>query len=499
LAVAALLALIALGSGIWWSQGREAASDAPAQPPSPNAAAALSPIRSLAVLPLDNLSGDPEQEFFADGMTETLIAELAKLPGVRVISRTSVMQFKGKDTPLPEILKTLNVDGVIEGSVMRAGDQVRITAQLIDARSDHHVWAEQYDRELARVLEIQREVARAVAAEIQVALTPQQVARFSVPKPVNPRAQDAYFRAVMHSEKLSPEGFGSAIEEVGRAIALEPEWAPPRALLARAVGALVYPWRSFPAAAQLPRARREALRAVALDPDLAEAHAALALTYMLEWEWLASEQEFERARALGDSEQVLTDYALLLSSTGRCDEAVRIRDAAVALAPASVSARANRALYLFWCDRFAEALKAADEIAAVDPGSLGVLYARWRVHELSGNWVEALESLRRIAALQPVFAQEVEINERAYRADGAAGYWRHRAESNARLGRIDEAAAGYASLGDADRAFAQLESGFAAKDPQLTVLLYSPYLKPLRSDPRFADLARRMGLPAPQP
>jgi tetratricopeptide (TPR) repeat protein len=220
------------------------------------------------------------------------------------------------------------------------------------------------------------------------------------------------------------------------------------------------------------------------------------MVHLLEWEWAASEREFERARELGESEHVLSDYALLLASTGRCDEAGQLRDEAVRISPASLAARADRALYLFWCGRFDAALEASDAIKAVDPSSIAAEYARWRIFEVTGRWAEALESLRSVARLQPVFAPEVAAAERAYQAGGPAGYWKNRAESNVRLGRVDEAAAGYAGLGDADRAFEQLEQGFAARDPALTVLLYSPYLRPLRSDPRFADLARRMNLPA---
>ena len=182
------------------------------RPEKPSAAEVAAPIRSIAVLPLENLSGDPEQEYFADGMTEALIGDLAKIRALRVISRTSVMQYKGARKPLPEIAQELDVDGVIEGTVMRAGDRVRITAQLIDARSDRHLWSDRYDHELSDVLALQSEVARAVAEQVRLELTPDEQAALTTSRPVDPRAYDAYLRGrqLMYGAGASLWSWGTA-------------------------------------------------------------------------------------------------------------------------------------------------------------------------------------------------------------------------------------------------------------------------------------------------
>jgi TolB-like protein/class 3 adenylate cyclase len=498
---AVLLALAAVASAVWWAQ--QPASDAPlagdAAASATNApTTAATPIRSLAVLPLANLSGDPEQEFFADGMTETLITELAKLPGVRVISRTSVMQFKGTKTPLREIAKALNVEGVIEGSVMRAGGEVRITTQLIDARSDAHVWAEQYDRELARVLEIQREVAKAVAAQISIALTPQQTALLATPKPVDPRAQDAYFRAQILYDEYRIESMEAAARELAEALRIAPDWAAARAFHATVITRQVFPNRTVPRSDGLPRAREEATRAIALDPTSGDAYAALGLVETLDWNWAAAESAFEAALERGRPAAVFDDYAVFLTARGRCDEALRIRDEAVATSPASLPPRALRAFNLVLCDRLPEAQAVLDALPPTE--SLGpALLPRLWIAELTGRFDEAIAVMRQFAGVAAEYLGTVAELERAHRDGGAMGYWRARAAHAEQVGLNGESAGYYAQLGDRDRAFEWLERGFEAKDPSVLMLTTVPYLKPLRSDPRFADLARRMRLPAPQP
>ncbi len=207
-ALAAIGAALLAGLG-WWALSRSTVG--------------TGPIRSIAVLPLENLSGDPEQEYFADGMTEALIGDLAKIGALRVISRTSVKRYKGSDKSLPQIATELGVDGVVEGTVMRAGDRVRITAQLIDARTDHHLWNESYERDLRDVLAVQSDIARAVATQIQLELTPHEVALLTKTRQVKPDAHDAYLRGLHHLSALRVPDARQAIEYFGEAIEIDPE------------------------------------------------------------------------------------------------------------------------------------------------------------------------------------------------------------------------------------------------------------------------------------
>jgi TolB-like protein/class 3 adenylate cyclase len=496
--IAALLLgalLLAGAGGAWWFLARNAA----APTATPSSEPVLSPIRSLAVLPLANLSGDPEQEYYADGMTETLIAELAKLPGVRVISRTSVMQFKGKRTPLPEIAKLLNVEGVIEGSVMRAENQVRITAQLIDARSDQHVWAEQYDRELARVLEIQSEVAKAVAKQIALALTPEQAARLKPPKPVDPRAQVAYFRGL--SERDLAMNWGSAQTSFEESVRLAPEFAPAWAALSIWYSASCYlGCEDVLAAAK--RAREAAARALQLDPDLGDAHAAAAMvdTYF-GWDWPAAERGFRRAQELGSSTDPFGKGALLatlLLDTGRRDEALAEFERWSREAPPDLTTRGLRFDFLFYTGRYEEALREANFALQADRTAANFHFFRGDALELLGRYEDAIDSYKEGLAASGD-ASDGEALERGFRSEGRAGYFRAWERRNVRQGEWTSAAGSRAMRGDIDGAFALLERAFEARDPYLRRLIVSPWLAPLRSDPRFADLARRMKLPLPKP
>jgi TolB-like protein/class 3 adenylate cyclase len=264
---AGLLVLLGVAAVVGWTP----LADPPGAIP---AAQIASPIRAIAVLPLENLSGDPDQEYFSDGMTEMLIGDLAKLGSLKVISRTSVMQYKDERKPLREIAQELDVDAVVEGAVMRAGDRVRITAQLIDARTDHHLWNERYERDLSDVLSLQSEIARSVAAEIQLELTPEEAARLKVTRQVEPEAHDAYLRGLRHASAYSPREGAKALELFEQAARLDPTYAEAHAALAYTYARLGV-FLLSPAEA-MEKARSAALRALALDEDSGLAHAALA-------------------------------------------------------------------------------------------------------------------------------------------------------------------------------------------------------------------------------
>ena len=248
-------------------------------PARPRPAPATGEIRSLAVLPLENLSGDPEQEYFADGMTDTLIGDLAKIGGLSVISRTSVMHYKGQRKPLlKEIARELNVEGILEGTVMRAGDRVRISTQLIDARTDQHIWSERYDRELSDVLALQSDVARAVAEQVRLELTPDEQAVLTVSRKVDPRAFDAYLRGLQIMDK-GPSNIRAwgpqAIEQFERAVELDPDFAEAWSMLAGARALLSNLSFDLSYRNELAKAREAAQRALEIDDRLGQAHTLL--------------------------------------------------------------------------------------------------------------------------------------------------------------------------------------------------------------------------------
>ncbi len=258
------------------------------------------PIRSIAVLPLDNLSGDPEQEYFADGMTEVLIASLARIGGLRVISRTSSMAYKNSDLTLPQIASELNVDAVVEGSVLRAGNRVRITTQLIRADSDEHLWSESYERGLEDVLALQSEVARAIAGEIELKLV--SAHGLGGERPVDPAAFEAYLKGRHHWNRRTGADLRKSIEYFETAIALDSDWALAHSGLAQAYVLLATFDPSARPRDSMPRARAAAERALELDDELAPAHTALAgVREFYDWDWEGAEAEFQRALELDPS------------------------------------------------------------------------------------------------------------------------------------------------------------------------------------------------------
>ena len=290
----------------------------------------------MTVLPLENLSGDPAQEYFADGMTDELITDLAKISGFRVISRTSVMKFEGEHRErLPEIARALNVNTIVEGSVLRVGDKVRITAQLIDATADKHLWAESYERDTRDVLSMQDELASAIAREIDVQLTPNEQARLAEPRPVNPEAHEAYLKGRYYLNEISEERINKAIQQFQLAIKLDPNFALAYAGLADAYleGEDFY----FPATEVMPKAKGAAEKALQLDETLAEAHTSLGgVKFWYDFDWAGGESELRRAIVLNPSYALAHDYyGNLLTYQGRFDEALAEFKRAIKLDPLS--------------------------------------------------------------------------------------------------------------------------------------------------------------------
>jgi serine/threonine protein kinase len=324
-------------------------------------------IRSVAVLPLSNFSRDPEQEYFADGMTEALICDLAKLRGVKITSRTSVMRYKGSETPLPQIANELNVDAVVEGSVMRVGPRVRITAQLIHAASDTHRWAQSYDRDFEDVLLVQSEIARAIAQEIQVAITPDEARRLSRVRRVNPDAYEAYLKGRFHWYKLAREHLDTALKYFQ--VSLEKDPSDPLAY-----GGIAAVWLSkgdcglVPPREAFPRAEAAALKAIELDDSLAEAHISLGMVRGCGWDWDGAVKEYQRAIELtpnsAEAHFFLSD---LLLSRRRPHEWKRHIERALELDPLNFFFQCFHGWQLLYLCRYDEAIVELHKAVTTEP------------------------------------------------------------------------------------------------------------------------------------
>ena len=324
-------------------------------------------LASLAVLPLANLTGDPGQEYFADGMTEELINRLAQVGALRVISRSSAMHYKGTKMPLRDIARELRVDLVVEGSVGRSGELVKISAQLIDALKDRHIWAQSYERTGSNVLALQNDVARAIVENVSVRVTPKERERLKRAKAVDPAAHQAYLKGRFAFSQVSGEAFREAVDHFQQAIQIDPGYAPAYAGLADAYSLLSGNY--LPTEVAMPRATNAAKKALELDPDLASAHAALGYIRMqYEWDWAGAESELRRALEVNPGEAgALRNYGVLLVSLGRFDEATRQLEKAWQSDPLSPWVAATTLFPLFEGRQFARAEAEARRLRDADP------------------------------------------------------------------------------------------------------------------------------------
>jgi TolB-like protein/Tfp pilus assembly protein PilF len=488
-AVAALvLAVVALIAWRIWEQTRDASAG---------------PIRSIAVLPLENLSGDPEQEYFADGMTEAVISEFARIGSLRVISRTSVMRYKQSEKSLPEIARELGVDGVIEGTVMRDGDRVRITAQLIDARNDSHLWSDRYDRDLSGILALQSEVARTVAERIRLELTPQERDALAETTAVDPRAHDLYLRAVRHASAAmySVQERREAIAYFERAVEADPSHARAWAGLASAHLSMLSSWVGREEALQ--GARAAALEAIRLDPSLGTAHTTLGIVHLMyDWDWVGAEAELLRALELSPNDPTtLASYSFYMALLGRHEEAIAAQQQATLRSPLDRSLRLEYAVRLYYARRYKEAIEEWQKILDLHPdlprGALGNLWAvtYWELGREEEAFLALQEVSRTLGAEHVAKARARAYEGGGFRAAFRAGLEARMAE--AREGRFPSfvVAAGLARLGEADVAMEWLERAYRLHDPFMPLLNASPAFDAVRTDPRFQELLRRIGFP----
>src|ERR1700739_1031917 len=458
-------------------------------------------IRSLAVLPLESLSSDASQDYFADGMTYELISDLGQINALRVISRTSVMTYKHVRKPLPQIARELNVDAVVEGTVLRSGSKVRITAQLIEASSDKHLWSQSYEGELRDALALQNRVAKAIADQIRINLNPQEQAALKNVRVVDPQAYESYLKGRYFWNKRTADGLRVALAYFNQAIDEDPKYAPAYTGLADTY-ALLGDWQYgvMTAKEALPKAKAAASKALELDSSLGEAHNSLAFVLDgFDWDLDSGGKEFRRAIELNPGYATAHHwYAWHLSLLGRYDEALAEMRKAENLDPLSLIINADLAELLLLAHSYDESIQQSRKTIDMDPNFALAHNQLAQAYLQKQMYAEAVTELQKAVQLSGGSPTCVASLARAYVASGK------RSEAVKLLGALKklskpnsshapEIAVIYAALGDKDQAMNWLEKGYGERfNPGV---LLRPGFDSLRSDPRFEDLIRRIGLP----
>jgi TolB-like protein/DNA-binding winged helix-turn-helix (wHTH) protein/Flp pilus assembly protein TadD len=470
-----------------------------AKPPHPSAAELAASIRSIAVLPFQNLSGNKDQEYFADGMTDELITDLGQMGALRVISRTSVMHYKQTVKTIPEIDRELGVDAIVEGTVLRSGDRVRITAQLIDAKNDRHLWAREYARNLRDVIALQDEVARDIADEVRIELTPQERARLTAVHPVNPEAHEAYLRGRYYWNQFTQEGVKKSLPFFQKAIVEDPGYALGYSGLADYYSVSYVRFGILSRDEACPTAEASALKAIELDDSLAEGHHSLGgIRFFCDWDVKGAESEFKRALQLNPSySEAHRVYSELLISTGRDREAVAEAERAVENDPMSGDINMVLGWAYYMVGRYDQAIQQERKTIEMDPRRPQPHYILGRVNAKEGQYLSAVQEFTKSAELQ---GEDPGTSPWVGYADALAG---RRLEALGVLKRSDamsthrpfsalERALVYTGLGDKQHAFAWLEKAYQEHSCGLVSLNTDPAFDSLHSDPRFRDLVRRI-------
>jgi TolB-like protein/DNA-binding winged helix-turn-helix (wHTH) protein/tetratricopeptide (TPR) repeat protein len=494
LAVAVLIALLAALPIVRRIQGASAAKRA-------------LPIKSLAVLPLANFSGDPNQEYFVDGMTDKLITNLAQLSSLRVVSRTSIMQYKNSRKPLLQIARELQVDAVVEGSVVRSGDQVRITAQLIDARDDRHLWAQSYDRDLRDILQLQGGVAGDIAEKVSSnLLSAQAQPPSSAARSLNLAAYDDYLKGRYYSQRLTNADLIKGIGYLERSIQQDPNYAPAYTDLAISYAALGSWFGWSPPGKEYPKAKAAALRALALDPNLAEAHTVLGWLYEeWEWNWAGARKELQLAVDLNpNSSFAHSRFAVYLVTTGQNDKAESETKRTLELDPLSPLHRSTAA-YVFICLRqYDRAIQEARRAIEIDPtfadahvNLATALGAKGLYQEAFSEWLQYLNLSGDGELAQQLTVAAKEVSGSSYPGRKISQITLRYFQKKSRTRYVSPLfiAGTYLILGDKDHAFEWLDKAYQERSPVLSTIKTDPSWDPLRSDPRFDKLIRKIGFP----
>jgi serine/threonine protein kinase len=461
-------------------------------------------VSSLAVLPLANLTGDSGQDYFVDGMTDELTTELAQIGALRVTSRTSTMQFKDAKKPLPQIARDLNVDAVVEGSVARSGDHVRITAQLIEAQSDQHLWAKSYERDSRDVMALQDELARDIAGEIRATLTPVERKRLAESRPVDAQAYDAYLRGRYFWNRRTEAELHKAKEYFEQAIAKDPAFAPAYSGLADTYFYLSYAWGHMPPREGMPLSRAAALKAIELDDSAGEGHASLGVVkFSFDWDFAGAEQELKRAVTLSPNfSNAHHAYSVLLGVLQRPEESIAEIRKAAEVDPLSIPVRnmlAARYLVYKRCD---ESLAEDRRTLELNPNAthLGMVHDRMaQCYESKGMNAEALEEFIKARNADGASPKEIENYRKTFATSGRRGLQQKALEESLARWEKDHwhgdafgIAMLYQALGDTNQTFAWLDRCIEQRSTMLFWLYDGD--NPLRKDPRFAEVKRKMGV-----
>ncbi|MGA9670514.1 MAG: tetratricopeptide repeat protein [Terracidiphilus sp.] len=456
-------------------------------------------IQSLAVLPLRNLSGDPAQDYLADGITEALIGRLSGIRNLRVTSHTSVMRFKNPQTSTPEIARTLGVDALVEGSVIKEGDHIRVTIQLIRGATDEHFWSETYDREMRDALTLESELAQSIAEKVEVTVSGEEHQRLAAAHPVAPEVYESYLKGRFALALENRASVEQSIPDFEDALKRDPTFAPAYLGLAEAYTHLGTVLAGVSPEETRPKVASFARKALEIDPSLVEAHVVLANVLQEEWHWTEAEAEYRQALALNpNSAEAYQWFALWLVCQGRADEAVTTTKRARALDPVGVSG-GSVAWILFQSHHFDEAIRELNSALAIQPDNVGNLTGLGFALIANNQPADAIPVLEKAVSLSSGSPAATGILIRAYAHAGRrndamrllanlkqrrkAGYIPAGAFVNAYLG-----------LGDTEQTFYWLEQAYKEKSNILQFLKSHPYFDPIRSDPRFADLVRRVGL-----
>jgi TolB-like protein/Flp pilus assembly protein TadD len=440
-------------------------------------------IRSLAVLPLQNLSGDPSQDYVADGMTEELIGRLSRIHGLRVISRTSTMHFKNTQLSVPEIAKMLAVDAIVEGSLVREGHQIRVHAQLIRAATDEHIWAGEYQREYQSILEVQEEVAQNIVEQIELNLTPEERALLASRPPVDPEAYENYLKGRYYFSQRTADALHKSIASFQQAIASDPAYAPAYSGLAEAYAMLGFRG-GLPSKDALSGAKKAALKAIELDNTLAEPHASLAfIAETYDWDWPTAEREYKQALELNPGyAQAHNWYAGYLTYTGRFNEGIAEAMRARELDPLSLPLNNALAGRLLAGGRYDEALRQAEETLELDDHFAPAHQTLGWVYLHSGKQAEAIREFQKALELSGAADTDIQLDLGfAYAMSGRRDEARRtlaKLEQMHQQGLVPSASVAilYGALGESSEAFAWLEKAYEERDPQLIYL--SETLKP---------------------
>jgi TolB-like protein/Tfp pilus assembly protein PilF len=488
--------LLVAGAG-WVALGNRTS-----EPPAENA------ITSIAVLPLENLSGDPQQDYFADGITEALISELGRITALRVMSRSSVMSYKGRKKSFEQVAQELKVDALVEGAVVREGSRVRVTARLVSMRPERALWSERYEREISSILGLQADLARAIAGEVQAKLATAQQPLVSKRRVVDPEAYDAYLQGRFQFNKATAEGIHKARASFEEAIRQDPSFAPPYAGLADTYSwSWTFPGRTLQTPhAVFPKAKAAVLKALELDETLAEAHASLGfIKEVYDWDWEGAERAYQRAIELNPSYATAHHwYAMYLGIPRRYEEAFAYLRRAEELDPLSLRVRAGKGWLYFWSGQFDRMLQHAQTMLELEPSHGQVHYFLGHAYLAKGMYEEAIASYRREMARSGKATRLLAFT--AY-ALGKTGQTTEALKLIAELterARHDyvagnQLAIAHMGVGNKEEALRWLEHAFEQRT-QLGDLNRGAYfwLQPLHSDPRYQDLVRRVRLPLSQ-